>query len=473
MTHGLKGGRCVADWTVFSLMAPGRARRRHEPRRTLARLTRCGYRDAPRVVPDPVTRSFGLGYKLTLVKAGHVFNEEQLTRAVREQVPSARSLSSAGGEISFRLPRAESKKFPGLFRKLEAEREMMGVGGYGVSITSLEEVFLSLEKEAGRQIGRRAREGQQLRDAVIGSSGADGADSADDADDGGDGSLEGLLERQDGSAQHRAEGPRPAMEIEMHPMRVASPPSSRERGKYTWWPMNGHKRYKYQTSEDEEDESLLKQVREEEEEEAAAAAAAARPDRASAGQQTEGLVRGLRGTVTETTAGRRRRSRFLPSRNEGRGHAARAQYSSGSTGRQGGGAGGATMREQFAWLLWKRRVVTFRDWRGALYQVALPGLLVALVLMLLTIDLQLAGPSMVMSAQMFDGPTQVRPGPRPTCCLRERSGAVPSGPRVIGSCMLPEGVRCTDIVGSESECSGLEALGQGMLRRINPQSRLL
>lgn len=72
------------------------------------------------------------------------------------------------------------------------------------------------------------------------------------------------------------------------------------------------------------------------------------------------------------------------------------------------GRGGANVWEQLGWLLWKRRVVATRDWRGGLYQVLLPALLVALVLLLLTIDLGLAGPPLVMSAAMFEGSTQVR-----------------------------------------------------------------
>lgn len=83
---------------------------------------------------------FGLGYKLTLVKAGESFEPNSLTSLVLSHVEDAEMLSAAGGEISFRLPREQSQKFPSLFRALEAGREAMGVGGYGVSITSLEEV---------------------------------------------------------------------------------------------------------------------------------------------------------------------------------------------------------------------------------------------------------------------------------------------------------------------------------------------
>ena len=63
--------------------------------------------------------------------------------------------------------------------------------------------------------------------------------------------------------------------------------------------------------------------------------------------------------------------------------------------------------EQLCWLLWKRKVVASRDWRGGVYQVVLPAALVALVLVLLTIDVGLAGPSLAMSAAMFGSPTEV------------------------------------------------------------------
>ncbi|CAM9600590.1 unnamed protein product, partial [Sphacelaria rigidula] len=96
---------------------------------------------------------FGLGYKLTLVKASDAFDQDTLTKTVANYVPTAQPLSCAGGEISFRLPREVSAKFPGLFRELETQRAAMGVGGYGVSVTSLEEVFLSLESERHRGAG--------------------------------------------------------------------------------------------------------------------------------------------------------------------------------------------------------------------------------------------------------------------------------------------------------------------------------
>lgn len=79
----------------------------------------------------------------------------------------------------------------------------------------------------------------------------------------------------------------------------------------------------------------------------------------------------------------------------------------GGEGREKGAAAGAGLRQQLRWLLWKRRVVAQRDWRGGLYQIVLPAVMVALVLVLLTIDVKLAGPPLAMSAGMFGSPTQV------------------------------------------------------------------
>lgn len=117
----------------------------------------------------PHACSFGLGYKLTLVKAGEAFDQERLTAAVMNHVPTVQPLSCAGGEISFRLPREQSANFPELFRELETERTAMGVGGYGVSVTSLEEVFLSLEMEgnSAKRVGDREGSGVGKRSVAF------------------------------------------------------------------------------------------------------------------------------------------------------------------------------------------------------------------------------------------------------------------------------------------------------------------
>jgi len=89
---------------------------------------------------------FGLGYTLTMVRENDACDAERVTEAVRAHVPAAEILSQHGGELSYRLPFSASASFgPLLFKIHEAQGEL-GIGGYGMSVTSMEEVFLRLSQ---------------------------------------------------------------------------------------------------------------------------------------------------------------------------------------------------------------------------------------------------------------------------------------------------------------------------------------
>ncbi|XP_061382063.1 cholesterol transporter ABCA5-like isoform X3 [Danaus plexippus] len=93
---------------------------------------------------------FGIGYHLTLVLDG-ACREHQITRLVRGHVPRAEKARRHGRELSYILPHYTVHLFPPLFQAIELEiREKtnrLGITSYGVSMTTLEEVFLSLEGE--------------------------------------------------------------------------------------------------------------------------------------------------------------------------------------------------------------------------------------------------------------------------------------------------------------------------------------
>ncbi|KAJ0173327.1 hypothetical protein K1T71_011503 [Dendrolimus kikuchii] len=93
---------------------------------------------------------FGIGYHLTLVLDG-VCREHQITRLVRGHVPRAEKARRHGRELSYILPHYAVHLFPPLFHAIEQEikekTNRLGVTSYGVSMTTLEEVFLSLEGE--------------------------------------------------------------------------------------------------------------------------------------------------------------------------------------------------------------------------------------------------------------------------------------------------------------------------------------
>ncbi|KAI4300797.1 hypothetical protein L6164_034132 [Bauhinia variegata] len=98
---------------------------------------------------------YGVGYTLTLAKSAPTASVA--ADIVHRHVPSATCVSEVGTEISFRLPLASSPAFENMFREIEScmrkpvsnlescgggEKDSFGIESYGISVTTLEEVFL-------------------------------------------------------------------------------------------------------------------------------------------------------------------------------------------------------------------------------------------------------------------------------------------------------------------------------------------
>lgn len=98
--------------------------------------------------------NYGVGYTLTLVKTAP--GASVITDIVRRHVPSATLVSEVGTEVCFRLPLASSSCFESMFQEIEryikksdsrmksddVEDNCSAVESYGISVTTLEEVFL-------------------------------------------------------------------------------------------------------------------------------------------------------------------------------------------------------------------------------------------------------------------------------------------------------------------------------------------
>jgi hypothetical protein len=123
-----------------------------------------------------------VGYALTIVK-GPDCAVDAITAIIGRHVPESKMTSNVGAELSFRLPLASSAAFPALFSELEAGQAVgtggdgagtpvpgaLGFSSYGISVTSLEDVFLKVaeESDGGRPPG--------LVDTIAPSPTADGA----------------------------------------------------------------------------------------------------------------------------------------------------------------------------------------------------------------------------------------------------------------------------------------------------------
>lgn len=96
---------------------------------------------------------FGVGYHLGMVLEKNA-DILAIQNTVKEVIPTAEISRHHGKELAFRLPLAEVNKFPELFNHFEESKEAdnlfsvtkLGITSYGVSITTLEEVFLKLEE---------------------------------------------------------------------------------------------------------------------------------------------------------------------------------------------------------------------------------------------------------------------------------------------------------------------------------------
>ena len=89
-------------------------------------------------------KRYGAGYCLTMIKVEGSCDEQAVKATVKKMVPAATVLSDVGAEISFQMPIAASKKFPALFNALDANKQKLGIDEYGISVTTMEEVFLKV-----------------------------------------------------------------------------------------------------------------------------------------------------------------------------------------------------------------------------------------------------------------------------------------------------------------------------------------
>jgi len=90
---------------------------------------------------------YGVGYSLFLEKKNATnFNSKAMKELVQSHVNSAELLNDVGTELSFQLPFSASSKFPALFENIENDQDNLGLESYGVSVTTLEEVFIKITR---------------------------------------------------------------------------------------------------------------------------------------------------------------------------------------------------------------------------------------------------------------------------------------------------------------------------------------
>ena len=90
---------------------------------------------------------YGVGYTMTMSKLAGC-SSDSVVSLVHQHVPEAEVTSDVAGELSLRLPFSGAPKFPDLFDGLDESMGELKVESYGISVTTLEEVFLRVGREA-------------------------------------------------------------------------------------------------------------------------------------------------------------------------------------------------------------------------------------------------------------------------------------------------------------------------------------
>ena len=108
---------------------------------------------------------YGAGYHLTVVYE-HDIDPHEIREAytntlytLQKHSPKAEMHQSVGSEATFLLPNADRHIFPMMFRELEQKQRELKIESFGVSITTMEEVFLKVNEVANER--KRIEEGHE------------------------------------------------------------------------------------------------------------------------------------------------------------------------------------------------------------------------------------------------------------------------------------------------------------------------
>ncbi|KAF6091898.1 ATP binding cassette subfamily A member 8 [Phyllostomus discolor] len=91
-------------------------------------------------------KKWGIGYHLSL-QLNEMCVQEKITSLVIQHIPDAKLSAASEGKLVYTLPLGRTNKFPELYENLDLHSDL-GIETYGVSMTTLNEVFLKLEGES-------------------------------------------------------------------------------------------------------------------------------------------------------------------------------------------------------------------------------------------------------------------------------------------------------------------------------------
>lgn len=92
---------------------------------------------------------FGVGYNLTIVKNIDSTDKEtsrNIIGIVQKHLKDAKVLNDVSAECTFQIPLSASALFSNFFKELELHKSELKIEAYGISVTTLEEVFIRVAR---------------------------------------------------------------------------------------------------------------------------------------------------------------------------------------------------------------------------------------------------------------------------------------------------------------------------------------
>lgn len=86
-------------------------------------------------------KKYGTGYHLIMDKESSC-QEEQVTQLLQRHIPNIQVHGNVGSELTYLLSEEHSSVFEEMLRDLEENGDSLGIRSYGISLTTLEEVFM-------------------------------------------------------------------------------------------------------------------------------------------------------------------------------------------------------------------------------------------------------------------------------------------------------------------------------------------
>nr|XP_017018280.1 phospholipid-transporting ATPase ABCA1-like [Drosophila kikkawai] len=104
-------------------------------------------------------KRYGTGYQLVCTMLSDC-NVEAVTQLINRHLPYLKPERELGTELAYRLPHHETKKFPALLADLEENYVRLKLSGYGLSVATLEDVFMEVNREETENRSKGGQEGK-------------------------------------------------------------------------------------------------------------------------------------------------------------------------------------------------------------------------------------------------------------------------------------------------------------------------